>query len=740
VSFRVSPHVTAFALCLLAVSAACLQARGQAEPSPSASGSLAAFAQPAGWPRISNAVVTTEQLGPGVSYQRWTLTTDAGPLQVSIATVDLRNPSVALAVTTHNGVIIGKGERLSAMADRASAELGINADYFDINESGSPLNIVVIGQRMLHQPDRAAAFTQDANNQVQMGPANWRARVASASGAIRDITLVNDWSASVSLALLTPELGTDSAAGATEIVLAPGGASGQYRIAGIWTNLNQLRQLAPGQLALAAHGADARSLASDFHSGDIITLTVQADPALEGSKVGVGGGPLLLSNGQLAADTAPPAPEETNVRNPVTGAGTSADGNTLWLVVVDGRAPATSIGLTRPQLASLFLTLGATSAMAFDSGGSSEMVVRHVGDEASSVANVPSDGRERSIADGLLVLNTATPGPPVSLVLKAQSGQVLVGSKLAIGARAADANLQPISLRAQDAVFRTDPASIASIAVDGTLTALRPGLVQVSVRFLGAQGTAAVRVVPAVDGLSIVAPAGLAAGASTHLLAKAFTRDGQPIAVDEAGVHWSLVSGGGRVLPDGTFVAGPTAARSVVAAQVGAATATATILSGDHPVMLQSVPRAGTAPGAWHYSARPAGLPGGVDASAAPDGASALRLAYDFSTGGLTRAAYAETSVTLPGEPLALTLDVYGDKNGEWLRAGYANADGNDESLTIARHVDWQGWRTIRVAIPPQAAWPIAWTRIYAVERSKDAREQGSLWFRNLVVFLPGPP
>ena len=124
----------------------------------------------------------------------------------------------------------------------------------------------------------------------------------------------------------------------------------------------------------------------------------------------------------------------------------------------------------------------------------------------------------------------------------------------------------------------------------------------------------------------------------------------------------------------------------------------------------------------------------------APDGAPALRLAYDFSTTQTTRAAYAQTELVLPGQPMAFSVDVYGDRNFEWLRAGYRNADGNDESVTVARHVDWQGWKTIRVEIPEQSSWPVVLTRLYAVERSKDMREQGSLWFRKLQLFFAGPP
>ena len=46
------------------------------------------------------------------------------------------------------------------------------------------------------------------------------------------------------------------------------------------------------------------------------------------------------------------------------------------------------------------------------------MVVRHLGDLTTSVANTPSDGRERAIADALLVLNTAPLGPVARLLVR----------------------------------------------------------------------------------------------------------------------------------------------------------------------------------------------------------------------------------------------------------------------------------------------------------------------------------
>lgn len=58
-----------------------------------------------------------------------------------------------------------------------------------------------------------------------------------------------------------------------------------------------------------------------------------------------------------------------------TAAGTSADGKTLFLLVVEGERIGMSKGLSYPECADIFLALGADTAMEFDGGGSSSLFI-----------------------------------------------------------------------------------------------------------------------------------------------------------------------------------------------------------------------------------------------------------------------------------------------------------------------------------------------------------------------------
>ncbi|NIP83786.1 MAG: sporulation protein, partial [Gemmatimonadetes bacterium] len=83
-------------------------------------------------------------------------------------------------------------------------------------------------------------------------------------------------------------------------------------------------------------------------------------------------------------------------RHPRTAVGWDA-GRVLW-VVVDGRQPPHSVGMSLPELEALLLRLGASDAINLDGGGSTTLAV------GGRVANRPSDAEgERPVANALVL-------------------------------------------------------------------------------------------------------------------------------------------------------------------------------------------------------------------------------------------------------------------------------------------------------------------------------------------------
>jgi len=114
----------------------------------------------------------------------------------------------------------------------------------------------------------------------------------------------------------------------------------------------------------------------------------------------VSGAGLLMLNGRALTDwTAERISERfETTRHPRTLIGVDADG-AIWLVTIDGRSPAISLGMTFAEMQTLARHLGLRSALNLDGGGSSTMVV------GGTIVNHPSDAAgPRKVSDAILVM------------------------------------------------------------------------------------------------------------------------------------------------------------------------------------------------------------------------------------------------------------------------------------------------------------------------------------------------
>jgi hypothetical protein len=119
----------------------------------------------------------------------------------------------------------------------------------------------------------------------------------------------------------------------------------------------------------------------------------------------VGGMPTLVANG-VPYDP-PSCSSYFCSRNPRSGLGVTATGDVL-LVTVDGRK-SSSVGMTLPQFARLFVDLGARWALNLDGGGGATMWTK-----AGGIMNDPTDSTgERPVTNAVLVLPGKDRSEPV---------------------------------------------------------------------------------------------------------------------------------------------------------------------------------------------------------------------------------------------------------------------------------------------------------------------------------------
>ena len=140
---------------------------------------LARAHAPLNWPRVRSSSGWTVPIGPGVSYSRFTVITADGPLAIHHLVLDLNNPGVRLDVALAHDRLISDDETVSSMVRRSGAIAGVNADFFDIRESGMPLNIMVQNGRLLRSPSRRVALAIRPDRGVEIARYEWNGTVVN---------------------------------------------------------------------------------------------------------------------------------------------------------------------------------------------------------------------------------------------------------------------------------------------------------------------------------------------------------------------------------------------------------------------------------------------------------------------------------------------------------------------------------------------------------------------------------
>ncbi|MEQ6356883.1 S-layer homology domain-containing protein [Lysinibacillus sp. M3] len=184
---------------------------------------------------------------------------------------------------------------------------------------------------------------------------------------------------------------------------------------------------------------------SKIAAGTNIDVNLSIDEKWMDAQFILAAGPMLVKNGKVDISM-PTNSGFASARSPRTAVAVDATGTKVFVVTVDGRLSGHSNGVNLTELASHLISMGATSAINLDGGGSTAMVARNPGGYFANLVNVPSDGGERRVSAILQVVNTAPPGKAKSITLN-NVGQVMKGSSVDMKvASAYDQYLNPMTI------------------------------------------------------------------------------------------------------------------------------------------------------------------------------------------------------------------------------------------------------------------------------------------------------
>lgn len=376
------------------------------------------------------------KVGPGTTQTHLELISPSNSkLQVFYLTVDKTTPGVSMRAVCATDKVAGQ-ERPSAMAKRKSGNgvlyfAGTNGDFY--TTSGNATN----GSSKVGSPttgctvDRETYKTSNSNYQFSVDTAGV-ARVSrlyyyTGTAKLGDKSTlfkgINVASPNNGITIYTPKYWgstnqTDKAGSCAEVTakLVEGDkmyAGCKFRLEVTSTSNDTGDTTIPsdgyvihGRGTSTSGGVNTGSLAfvQSLKVGDIVEFenivllqqgsTERIVPAqiVSGNPKNVGGGETLDTEGERS---------DASSLHPRTGIGVSQSGDSIIMMVVDGRSTI-SAGVRTSQLADIMRYAGAYEAVNLDGGGSSCLYTSALG-----VRNSGSDGSERAVGNGIFATVTA---------------------------------------------------------------------------------------------------------------------------------------------------------------------------------------------------------------------------------------------------------------------------------------------------------------------------------------------
>ena len=624
----------------------------------------------------------------------------------------------------------------------------INADFFDINQTGAPQGPGIKDGQVTHSP------ATGANRAVGIGPGS----------AGRVLQLYFDGT-------LTLPSGPHPLA-AYNAANVPSGGIGAYTAA--WGTADRALTvdaatpvaealvrdgkvvevtgrpgtgpIAPDTTVLVGREAGAGLLAA-LRPGDPVALEYR--PRTDSGPVprtAVGGRELLVVDGVPQNHEG----EGNNTAAPRTAVGFSKDGRAMQVITVDGRQ-ADSGGVTLTELGLMMKKAGAFSALNLDGGGSSTLVAREPGSDTLQVENSPSDGSERTVPNGLALtapdgsgrlrgfwVETRTPAgsaPTADPVKGGHPERVFPGLTRTLTAAGYDETYGPAEGSPH---WRVGRPSVGRIDDHGVFRARHSGTTAIRAERAGAHGSTELTVL---DHLARIEPTtrrvGLTDGSGTGTFGiLGLDAQGNSAPVEPADVHLTYDHSLFGIRDDGR---GSFTVNSLTGSGAGRITAS---VAGVTTVLAVSVglaeqPVSGFDDAAsWTFSqARASG-----SVAATPEGqtGAGLELTYDFTQSTATRAAYANPPrpIAVAGQPQSFTLWIKGDGKGAWPTLHLKDAAGSDQLLR-GPFVTWTGWRQVTFAVPAGAAMPLSVYRFYLAETAAAKQYTGKIVIDGLSAQVP---
>lgn len=352
----------------------------------------------------------------GVSYQHEKMTN--GPWSIHMVRFDRSQRDLELRTTLAQETVLGLStltEQIQALPQEAGSPVAaLNGDFYVVEKKapylGDPRGLQILDGELISAPGDQACFWLDATGRPQATNVVSQLKVIWPDGSTTPIGL-NEERRNGTAVLYTPRLGKSTRTkGGRELILQRAGDRPWLPLQAGREYTARVREARADGDSLLTNGLLVLSLSPSLltndppvpraEAGAVLKISTATVPDLAGVKTAIGGGYVVVRNGQKQTIQVPKSEaykyRSNGERHPRSAIGVKGD--QIYLVEVDGRQPKLSVGMTLAELGDYMHKLGCDLALSLDGGASATLWFD------GKVRNSPCDEAERPIANGLVVL------------------------------------------------------------------------------------------------------------------------------------------------------------------------------------------------------------------------------------------------------------------------------------------------------------------------------------------------
>ena len=681
---------------------------------------------------IINEKIKEEQITSGVVLKNYDRFTEKGWLNINVLEVDLNDENTEVGLlNSENG--LNTFQTVYQMANKDNIVAAINGDFFNgTSVNGNTIGLSISNGELLtttyyenELKDTFASFILDEDNEAWVD--YFTHKITLRNKKNKEELLIAEYN-KVSTNYEYPVIYTSdwgkysygSNLSLTEMLVKDG------KVKEIREN-GEPFEIPEDGFVVATYGETAKRMMEDFKKNNKVEVDIEMDLDIDEIKMAVSGGAVLVQEGEI------PETFSSNITgsNPRTAIGVSKDGNTLYLVTVDGRQ-VSSIGMTQTELAEFLKEKGVYNAINLDGGGSTTMVARNLGEAVIKTVNSPSGGSLRMVTNAIGIYNNKKTGSLSNLVLKVPEENVFVNSKMQIEVLGYDKYYNPVEVDFDDVDFTVD--GVFATVEDGMIFAGdEAGTVKITAKKGKAKATISVDVLSAPNELQISPKkeaVNLGDRVTYAVIAK--NKNGYYATLLGDDLTFKVISGDGK-FEENKYVP-KKEGDHIIEISVGDTKSYALVTVGESDKNVVDSFEKET----FNFVSYPTYVTGeaSVTSKESTHLDKSAKLEYDFTETEATRAAYLrfDEPVRIFENATKLSFKVYSEEDiQDYIKLKLVDAKGNAQLVMVSKGFAGGEWTELTYDLN-SISLPATLTDIYVAQDKPEVKTTGTIYFDELVI------